>query len=140
MKYDIDNRLAFAGRQKPVLPQALVDIFHVDNRIVDETAYGNGDAAETHSIDSVAQCIEYEYRYYDRQRQCYYRNNRSADVHQEDEQYDDDKQRTLDERTLEIAHRALYEVVLTENIGRYFHVGGQGQCHCFELAVDGFGE
>ena len=25
MKYDIDNRLAFAGRQKPVLPQALVN-------------------------------------------------------------------------------------------------------------------
>ncbi len=99
---DLKYRFAFGLGLRAVFAQALVDVFDIDYGIVDKRAYGNGDAAQRHGVERVAKCMQDNDCKNDGQGQSDNGDDRRAQVHQEEEQNDDDKERAFEQGLLKI--------------------------------------
>ena len=65
---DLDNGLALRLGEFAVLPEMLEDIFHIDDRVIDQRAYRNRHTADTHRIDSQSHKLQCQNRHDKRQR------------------------------------------------------------------------
>ncbi len=129
MVYHPESALALPFGQTAVLAQPLVHILHIHYRVIHKAANRYRYAAEAHGIDSHTHGIEYQHRHYYGERKRYHRYHSRAHVHQEHEQHYYHKERALGERALQITYCAVYEVTLTENVGRHPYIGRQTRLH-----------
>ena len=97
-------------RERRVLAQAAHDVLDVDDRVVDEHADRDREAAERHRVERVAEVVEHERRGDQRQRNRDERDQRGAHVAQEREQHDEHDHGREREAVAQIAERALDEV------------------------------
>ena len=93
---NFDDGSSLFGREGEILADAVVDIFNIDNGIVDQRSDGYSNAAEGHGVDGDSEPVEDEYGDDDREREGDDRDQGGAEIHQEDEQHDDDKDSALE--------------------------------------------
>ena len=85
VQHDLEER-ARRG-QGEILPQAAQDVLHVDDRVVHDHADGHGEAAERHGIHGDALPIEHDHGREQGQRNGDERNERRAQIEQEQKQH-----------------------------------------------------
>ena len=139
-EHDLQDRQTFFGWFGVVLAEPFEYIFDVDDGIIHQRTDGNGHTAEAHRIDRQPQCLEYQNGDKERQRECDQRDDRRAEVHQENEQNDDDEYRPFDQRFLDVVDRALDEPRLAEDVGRDVDVRRKALPDLIERIVEVFGE
>ena len=122
----------------PGLPEALEDVLDVDDRVVDEGADRDGDAAEAHRIDGQAQEAEGEEGDDDGEGDRDQRDQGRAPVHQEDEEDEDDEDAAFEEGFLHVADRAVDEARLAEDLRVDLHVGGEFGADFVERLLEPF--
>ena len=120
------NRLPLAPRQLVVLAQPLINVFNVDDGVVNERTDGDAHAAQRHRVDVHAQQVEHDHRAQERERNGQHRNERGAETAQKQEQDNDDEDRAFQQRTPHIVDRSLDKVGLLEDFGIQNDVGRQG--------------
>ena len=119
----------------PVLAQAAIDVFHVDDRVVHDHADGDGEAAEGHRIDADAGELEIEAGDNEGERDRGERDRGRAEIQQEKEQHDDHHDGTVADGLLDVGDGRLDEVGLLEQL-EYLHVGRQGLADVHERGLD----
>ena len=97
-----------------VLPQPAKDVLDVDDRVVDQLADRDRQAAQRHRVDRQPEPLEHQRRDDDRQRDRRQRDERRAEVQQEQEQHDHHQDRAVAQRLGDVADRGLDEVGLAE--------------------------
>ena len=91
------GRRSLSGRAR-VLLQPAEDVLDVDDRVVDQAADGDREAAERHDVDRLTHPVEHEQADRERERQRRQRDQRRAHVQQEQDQDDRDDDRRVAQR------------------------------------------
>ena len=128
----------FGLGQAAVLAQAFVDVLHIDDGVVYQRPDGDGHTADAHGVDRQTHEFECQDRHQQRQRDRDQRNERRADVHQEEEQHDDDEHAAFVERFADVVDRTVDEPLLAEDVRRDLHVGRQRRPQVGDRGVEFF--
>ena len=130
MKYNISSLLPFWLWQLPVFTQLSIDILHIHNSIIHQRAYRNSDTAKRHCIDRQIKYMQNDKCYYDRYWQCKHGYDRCPIIHKEQKQNHNNKQRSFCQCTLYIVNCIVYEITLTEDVGRNSYIWWHCLLHC----------
>jgi hypothetical protein len=134
-----DRALDFLGREKDhmhrrfalalgfgvVLPQAAHDVLDHDDRVVDQRAECDGDAAQRHGVDCRAERLHRQNGGNQRERQRDQRDRRRAHRDQEGEDDGDDENRPVAQRGHQVGDGGLDEIGLAEQPVLDLHAGRQ---------------
>ncbi len=140
MEHYVDHALSLAGRKREILPQTFVDVFHVDDGIIDQRSDGDGDTTEAHGVYAETHEMEQQHAYDYGQRKRYKAHDGGAQVHQEEKQHDDYKKRPFEQRALKVAYRPRNEVALAEYVCRHFQIGRKRMLHVGKCGLYTFGK
>ena len=102
-----------------VLAQSPEHVLDADDRVVDQLADGDGEAAQRHRVDGEAEQLKHDHRDQDGDRDGRQRNERRAPVQQEQEQHHGHDDEGLDQDSQHVVDRDLDERRLPEQ-----HVDG----------------
>ena len=123
-----------------VLPQAPEDILHIDDRVIDQLADGDRQAAERHGVDRQTEHREHHRSDDNRQRDGRQRDESRPEVHQEQEQDDHDEERAVAERLDHVLNGQIDELFLLIQLGEDPDVIGKRKPHLFQRRGDPLGD
>ena len=124
----------------PVLAQAAEDVLHIDNGIVDQLADGHGQSAQGHGVDPDPRHFENDEGDQQGERDGRQRDGRGAEIEEKNKQHDRHHDAAVAQGLFHVAHGALDEVALTENIRMHEHPLGQTRLDHLQLRFDFAGQ
>ncbi len=123
--HGLEHALTLFGRQGVVAAQFLVDVLHINDGVVHQTADSDAHAAQGHRIDILPREIEHEHGAQKGEGNGDHGNERGTETAQKEQQDKHHKDRAFQKAAPHIAHRGFDKVGLPEHLGVEVHVFGK---------------